>query len=250
MPDLKIVKADRIAVANIDRPPVNALTPALVEEIIGAFQDLDGSIDVNCIILTGSGMRAFCAGLDFKEPFSATPQQDARRRQAYATIYHCQVPVIAAVNGPALGAGAVLASVCDVRIAAEKATFGLPEINVGRCGGGAHLGRLIPQGALRRLAFTGSPISASEAYRIGLVDQVTTLEELLPAARALATAIAAKSPLGLRYGKKALNQIEDMPFEEGFAVEQEYTAKLLETEDAHEARKALVEKRAPVFTGK
>jgi enoyl-CoA hydratase len=100
------------------------------------------------------------------------------------------------------------------------------------------------------LAFTGSPISASEAYRIGLVDQVTTLEELLPAARALATVIAAKSPLGLRYGKKALNQIEDMPFEEGFAVEQDYTAKLLETEDAHEARKALVEKRAPVFTGK
>ncbi|TGQ26036.1 enoyl-CoA hydratase-related protein, partial [Mesorhizobium sp. M00.F.Ca.ET.216.01.1.1] len=128
-------------------------------------------------------------------------------------VYRCAIPVIAAINGPALGAGSVLATVCDIRIAASHARFGTPEINVGRCGGAAHHGRLIPQGALRRMYFTGEPISAQEAFRLGLVDQVVASEELMPSALELASKIAAKSPLGLRYAKHALNDIESMALE-------------------------------------
>src|SRR6202044_1395666 len=110
-----------------------------------------------------------------------------------------------------------------------------------RCGGAAHHGRLMPQGALRRMFFTGRPITAGEGHRVGLVDQIVTPDELMPAARALSAVIAPKCPLGLRLGKKVLNGIESMPFEEGYIVEQEYSASLSETEDAKEAKRALLE---------
>jgi enoyl-CoA hydratase len=164
-------------------------------------------------------------------------------------VRHCAIPVIAAVNGPALGAGAVLAAVCDIRIASANATFGLPEINVGRCGGGAHLGRLVPQGMLRKMFFTGAPISAAEAYRIGLVEEVVAPERLRAAALELAAVIAEKAPLGLRLGKQALNEIELLPVEEGYAREQCYSTQLLHTADAREATRAVLEKRPPVFHG-
>jgi enoyl-CoA hydratase len=250
MADLAVETSDRIATVTLNRPPVNALAAELIEDIAEVFQSLGTSFDVNCVILTGAGTRAFCAGLDLNESFPATPAEDSKRQRLYSAVRHCEVPVIAAVNGPALGAGAVLAAVCDVRIAADNATFGLPEINVGRCGGAAHLGRIIPQGALRRMVFTGSPIPAQEAWRLGLADQIVSSDQLLPVARALAAVIAAKSPLGLRYAKKALNEIEVMRVEEGYALEQEYSAKLMQTADAKEAKRALIEKRAPIFLGR
>ena len=110
-------------------------------------------------------------------------------------LYNIEVPTIAAVNGPAIGAGCDLACFCDIRIASEKATFGLPEINVGRCGGGAHMGRLVPPGLLRLMVFTGEPISAWEAHRVGLVEQLVNAKRLRPAAMELAQTIAAKSPI-------------------------------------------------------
>jgi|SRR5580704_15442706 enoyl-CoA hydratase len=250
MSDLRISKANQVATVIIDRPPVNALTPALFDQISVLFSDLGTSLDVNCVILTGSGKRAFCAGLDLRETFSATPEEDLRRRRAYSAVYHCQIPTIAAVNGPALGAGAILASVCDIRFAADNATFGMPEIDVGRCGGGSHIGRLVPSGALRRMAFTGIPISASEGHRLGLVDEVVTGDQLQATVQSLASIIAAKSPLGLRSGKRALNEIAGVPFEEGYLIEQQYSAKLLDTEDAKEAKRALIEKRTPIFVGR
>lgn len=171
-------------------------------------------------------------------------------RTCFSRVRHCAVPTIAAVNGPALGAGTVFAAVCDIRIASENAKFSMPEINVGRCGGGAHVGRLIGQGALRRMYFTGDSVDAHEAYRIGLVEQVVPPEELLDTARALAERIAAKSPLGLRLAKQSLNEIEFMPVEEGYPVEQSYSTKLMATEDGREATLATIEKRAPVFRGR
>jgi enoyl-CoA hydratase len=254
MTGFRIETNNRIATITLDRPPVNALTIEVYEELTGVFEKLGDSFDVNCAVLTGAGTRAFCAGLDFHSFLSATPEEDIARmpvvRRAYAAVHRCAVPVIAAVNGPALGAGAVLASLCDIRIACEEATFGLPEINIGRCGGAAHVGRLIPAGALRRMAFTGKPISAAEAYRVGLVDQLVAAGQLMPLALELAAQIASKSPLGLRYGKKVLNEMEYIPFEDGYALEQNYTAKLLQTEDAQEAKRAVIEKRAPVFVGR
>lgn len=254
MSDLVIETAGKVVTVAIDRPPVNALTLALYGEIADAFEAIGARDDVHCAIFTGRGERAFCAGLDLKEFLAATPEQDPERakivRRTFSAVRHCAIPVIAAVNGPALGAGCVLASVCDVRLAAPNATFGLPEINVGRCGGGAHMGRHVPQGLLRRMYFTGKPIGADEAQRYSFVDEIVPLEDLMPAATRLAETIAAKAPLGLRFGKKSLNEIEFMPVEAGYAREQEYSTQLMHTEDAREAARAVVEKRTPVFKGR
>lgn len=252
---LEIERLGKVAMVAINRPPVNALTLALYEEIADVFERLgQASDDVNCAVFTARGERAFCAGLDLNEFLAAKVEDDAARakivRRTFEAVRTCAIPVIAAVNGPALGAGAVLAAVCDIRIASERAAFALPEINVGRCGGTAHLGRLIPQGALRKMFFTGKPIPASEAYRIGLVDEVVAPDVLRERAAALAEDIAAKAPLGLRLGKQALNGAEFLPVAEGYALEQSFSTKLLATEDAREATRAVIEKRPPRFVGR
>ena len=251
---LTVEKSDRIARVTLDRPPVNAITLDIYAEIGDVFESAAEWDDVNCIVFTGAGSRAFCAGLDLHEFLAATVDEDPKRaaviRRTFTAVRTAAVPVIAAVNGPALGAGCVLASLCDIRIAAENATFGLPEINVGRCGGAAHLGRLISQGALRRMFFTGKPIDAAEAYRIGLVDEVVPLDGLMAAADRLAGVIAAKAPLGLRLGKQAINEVEYMAVDDGYAREQQYSTRLMATEDAREATRAVVEKRPPVFQGR
>jgi enoyl-CoA hydratase len=254
MSELVVETAGKVVTVTINRPPVNALTLALYGEIADTFDAIGARTDVNCAIFTGAGTRAFCAGLDLKEFLAAKPEDDPERakivRRTFGAVRHCAIPVIAAVNGPALGAGCVLASVCDIRIAAMNATFGLPEINVGRCGGGAHMGRYIPQGMLRKMFFTGVPISAEHAYRMNFADVLVPAERLMEAARELAATIAQKAPLGLRLGKKALNEIEFMPVEDGYAREQAYSTQLMHTEDAREATRAVVEKRAPVFKGR
>lgn len=254
MDDIEVDIAGAIATVTLNRPPVNAVTLAHYRRLGEIFEELGRSDSVHCAILTAAGTRAFCAGLDLHEFLAARVEDDEARaavvRQSFARIRHCAIPVIAAVNGPALGAGAVFAAVCDIRIAAETARFSMPEINVGRCGGGAHLGRLIGQGALRRMFFTGAPVDAAEAYRIGLVDGVVPAAQLAEAARELATTISAKSPLGLRLGKQSLNEIEGLPVEEGYAIEQRYSTRLMATADAREATRATVEKRVPVFHGR
>ena len=254
MSELVVETAGKVVTVTINRPPVNALTLALYGQIADTFDEIGARTDVNCAIFTGTGARAFCAGLDLKEFLAAKPEEDPERakivRRTFSSVRHCAIPVIAAVNGPALGAGCVLASVCDIRIASATATFGLPEINVGRCGGGAHVGRYIPQGMLRKMFFTGVPISAEEAYRVNFADVVVPAERLMDAARELAGIIAQKAPLGLRLGKKALNEIEFMPVEDGYAREQTYSTQLMHTEDAREATRAVLEKRAPVFKGR
>jgi enoyl-CoA hydratase/carnithine racemase len=254
MSELIVETQGKIVTVTLNRPPVNALTVALYERIAETFEAISTRTDVHCVIFTGAGTRAFCAGLDLKEFLAATPEQDPERaaivRRTFSAVRHCAIPVIAAVNGPALGAGCVLASVCDICIAASTASFGLPEINVGRCGGGAHIGRHVAQGVLRKMFFTGRPISADEAYRVNLVAEVVSADRLMDAARELAGVISEKAPLGLRLGKKALNDIEFMPVEDGYAREQTYSTHLMRTEDAREATRAVVEKRAPVFQGR
>ncbi len=254
MTSIHIEKSNGIAQITIDRAPVNALTIALYDEIADIFESTKDWDDVHCVVLTAAGTRAFCAGLDLNEFLAATPEQDPARaaivRRMFSAVRNAAMPVIVAVNGPALGAGCVLASVCDIRIASENATFGLPEINVGRCGGAAHLGRLVPQSTLRKMIFTGQPIDAQEAYRVGLVSEVVSSEALNETAMSLAATIAKKAPVGLRLGKESMNRVEFMEVAEGYALEQTYSTRLMKTEDAREATRAVVEKRKPVFVGK
>uniref|UniRef100_A0A9E7ZVA4 Enoyl-CoA hydratase-related protein n=1 Tax=Bosea sp. NBC_00436 TaxID=2969620 RepID=A0A9E7ZVA4_9HYPH len=254
MTGLTVELSDKVATVTLDRAPVNALTLALYEELGDLMTQLGRREDIGCIVLAAGGSKAFCAGLDLKEFLAATVEEDPKRaaivRAMFASVRHCALPVVAAVNGPALGAGCVLASVCDIRIASTSATFGLPEINVGRCGGTAHMGRHLPQGLLRKMFFTGLPIDAAEAYRVGFVQELVAPDALRERAQALASIIAGKAPLGLRRGKYALNQIEYMNVDDGYAVEQLHSTILMNTADAREATRAVVEKRAPVFQGR
>lgn len=251
---LRIEKQGKVAKVIIDRAPVNAITLAVYEQIADRFEELSADAGINCIILTGAGERAFCAGLDLKEFVEATIEQDPHRgsivRRTFASIRHAKVPVIAAVNGPALGAGCVLASVADIRLASPNSTFGLPEVNVGRCGGTAHMGRHIPQGILRHMVFTATPLTAQEAYRFGFVNAIHDSANLQAKADEMAQLIASKSPLGLRLGKESMNRAEFMSVDEGYELEQSYSTRLMATEDAREAARAVVEKRTPVFVGR
>lgn len=251
---LHLDKSDAIATITIDRAPVNAITLAIYEEIAELFEASHTWDDINCIVFTAAGQKAFCAGLDLKEFLAATVEEDPARakiiRRSFAAVRHAAVPVIGAINGPALGAGCVYASVCDIRIASDTARFGMPEINVGRCGGAAHMQRHIPQGMLRKMYFTGQPISADEARALGFVQQVADFADLATTARDLAKVIAAKAPIGLRMAKRALNEVEFMATEPGYEHEQSYSTQLMATADAREATRAVVEKRAPIWTGR
>jgi enoyl-CoA hydratase len=254
MDEVRVDLTGHIATVTIDRPPVNALTIDMYRQVARVFTELAARPELRCAILTAAGTRAFSAGLDVHE-FLAMPIEADEERQriglaAFTAISNCPVPLIGAINGVALGAGMVFASLCDTRIASASARFGLPEINVGRCGGASHLARLVPQGLVRRMFFTGEPIDAVTALRAGLVEEVVEPLELEEAARSLARRIASKSPLGLRLGKQALNAAEFLPVDEGYRVEQSYSAQLVQTHDSREALRAVVEKREPRFEGR
>jgi enoyl-CoA hydratase len=245
---------DHIALITFENPPVNAVSVSVRAEMPEVFRTTGHDPEVRVVIFTGAGERAFCGGTDVREfgqfKGAAREAREIRWRECLDAIYGCPAPVIGAINGPALGAGLALAAVCDLLIASEKAAFGLPEIRVGALGGGRHLARLVPEMVMRRMMFTGVRLTAREMAHYGAVSQVVPPAELLPAARALANEIAGFAPLALRLGKESLNRTEFMPMAEGYKVEQTFTARLQETEDALEARTAFLEKRAPVFKGR
>jgi enoyl-CoA hydratase/carnithine racemase len=242
---LEITKRGHVATILLDRPPVNALNLELYEALADAFSDALSAPDVRSVVL-GSKARTFCAGADLRETDpGVTALRSVRARELFEAVRHHPVPVIAAIHGPALGAGAVLAGCCDVRYASEEATFGLPEINVGLLGGARHLMRLIPQGVLREVYFTGGAVEADAAFRLGLVQRITPTGEVLEAAQELAAEIAQKSPAATRLAKAALNSIEGLGIEDGYRLEQTLTHLIRDSPEAVEARTALAENRPP-----
>lgn len=254
MAGIRVEQQGRVAHVVMDHAPVNALTSALYAELGDVFLKMHARDDVSVVVLRSGCEKAFCAGKDLKEFLSATIEDDPASaynvRRTFEAIRHCPVPVIAQIDGPALGAGIVIAACADIRIASARAKFGMPEINVGRCGGTAHVGRLISQGNMRLMWFTGEPIDAAEAQRIGLIERVVEPEALAETVDAIAAKIASKSPIGLRVGKKSMDEAEEMPVDTGYAHEQRYSTQLMHSEDAREATRAIVEKRAPVFAGR
>jgi enoyl-CoA hydratase len=257
MADVEVEVAERVATLTLARPPVNALSSAMYRALLAALEDLAGRQEVLVVVLASSSPKAFCAGADVTELAALTGEAareaDAARQQLARAVFDHLLdlpqPTIAALAGPAIGAGAVIASCCDLRVAGPGATFQLPEIDVGRCGGARHLMRHLPQNVVRRMYFTGRPLHAEAAARFGFVD--LTPEGVDPLANALETAaeLAAKSPAALRLGKEALNGSESLPVKVGYALEQEYTLRLARTADAREALAARAERRPPVFTG-
>jgi enoyl-CoA hydratase len=249
--------ADQVATVTLDRPPVNALSSGFYEEISAAVDRISADPLVSVMVLMSASPRAFCAGADVTELAALSGPEaahaDARRqelaRRVFGQLLDLPQPSIAVVDGPAIGAGAVIASCADMRMGSPRASFALPEVAVGRCGGGRHLMRHLPQGIVRRMFFTAQPLVSEEALRFGFLDSVHDSAGLGPAALARARDIAAYSPLALRLGKAALNESEPLPVQEGYAVEQQYTLRLARSADSREALAARRENRPPHFTG-
>ncbi|CAN7165272.1 MULTISPECIES: enoyl-CoA hydratase/isomerase family protein [unclassified Variovorax] len=246
--------SEYIAVVRLNKPPVNALDRATRQRLIDVFDEVSERADIRVAILTGTG-KYFCSGADLKDrPDPEKPGDflghNRLTRETGNAIRECAKPVIAAVNGPALGAGFGLMAACDIFLASEDASFAMPEINVGLAGGVSMLRTMFGRSFTRRMFFTGMRVPAAELYRRGVLDEVLPPDELLPAALRLAREMASKSPLALAYAKQAANMMDLMPQRDGYRFEQNITMALSKTDDAKEARQAFLEKRQPVYKGR
>ncbi len=252
---LKLQIEGHVALLTMDSPPVNALTRVLNDELTQALDWISEIEEIRAVVLTGAG-KQFCAGADLKgraenikEPGDLLAHS-RRTRECFHAIRECSKPVIAAINGAALGSGLAMVASADILFASEKASIGAPEVDVGLLGGGRHAQRLFSHSRLRRMMLTGYRVPAEELFRQGIIEACTSAEELLPTAMAAAQLIASKSPVSTRMIKHTLNVIEDMSLRDGYRYEQDMTAAIGKTEDAREAQAAFREKRAPVFKGR
>jgi enoyl-CoA hydratase len=249
---IKTTIADAIAEVILDHPPVNALDSTGWFHLAETIRSLGRNDDVHVVLLAAHG-RGFCAGVDIKElarDRTLITKVNRGCYETFAAIYDCAVPVIAAAHGFVLGGGIGMVGAADIVLAADDASFGLPEIDRGALGAATHLMRLFPMQKVRRMLYTGEPISAQEAYRLGSIESLHRRDELLPAARALAAKIAAKSPRAMRLAKESLNGIELLDVKRSYRFEQGFTLELYTSPDSQEARQAFVEKRDAQFTDK
>ncbi len=253
--ELKVSVEGHVATLTMDSPPVNALTRVLNDELTHVLDRISETDDIRVVVLTGAG-KQFCAGADLKGRAQIIKgpgdliAHSRRTRECFHAIRECAKPVIAAINGAALGSGLAIVAAADILIASEKATIGAPEVDVGLLGGGRHGMRLFSHSLLRRMMLTGYRVPGPELYRLGIVEACTTPEELMNVAMDLARTIASKSPVSTRMIKHTLNTIEDMSLRDGYRYEQDMTAAIAKTEDAKEAQAAFREKRKPEFKGR
>jgi enoyl-CoA hydratase/carnithine racemase len=245
---------DGVGVITIDRPRVrNAVDKPTAEAIAAALDELDGRDDIHAGVLTGSG-PVFSAGMDLKA-FSATKERPiSATRGGFGIVERPPAtPIIAAVEGRALGGGFEMALACDLIVAAENAEFGLPEVRrglVAAAGGVVRLPRRLPRNIAMELVLRGNPLAAAEAQRFGLVNRLTPPGKAVEEAVRLAAEIAGHAPLAVRTAKWLVDASADWPAEEAFARQAPYTAAVRESADAAEGARAFVEKRPPVWTGR
>jgi len=256
--NLLFEKRDAIAIITINRPAVrNALNSATVRELGAAFEQAKNDTSVRVVILTGAGEKAFVAGADINELAVQTPAGGKEYALAgqgvFNSIENLGKPVIAAVNGFALGGGCELAMACTFRIASDNAQLGQPEVKLGIIPGYAgsqRLPRLVGKGPAMQILLTGDMVPAAEALRIGLVNQVVPQAELIPTAEAIAKKIIANAPLAVKFAMEAVNRGMEMTTDEGQFVEATLFGLCCATEDMKEGTKAFLEKRPAKFVGK
>jgi enoyl-CoA hydratase len=250
-------KRDGLAYVTINRPEkLNALNDATVKELHHVFTAIANDGDVGAVILTGAGEKAFVAGADINELATQTPVQGKERSQVgqrlLDLIENLGKPVIAAINGFALGGGCELAMACTVRLASDHAKLGQPEVKLGIIpgyGGTQRLPRLVGKGVAMEILLTGEMISAQDAYRIGLVNHVTSKEELLHKAEILARQIMANGPVAVRFCLEAVNRGLEMPLDEAMMTEATLFGLICATDDMREGTRAFVDKRKAHFQG-
>jgi enoyl-CoA hydratase len=255
---LQVERRDRTAIVTINRPDkLNALNAQAKSELRDLFLAIQNDAEIDVVILTGSGERAFVAGTDIKE----LTELDERKGRLFSEdgqavfnlIENLGKPVIAAVNGYALGGGAELAMACHIRIASDNAKFGQPEVNLGIIpgyGGTQRLARLVGKGRATEMILTGEPIDAQEALRIGLVNKVVSLPELLQSAESMAQKIIGKGQVAVRLALKAIAATHEFSLASGQVFETELFGRCCASEDFKEGSSAFLEKRKPAFKNK
>lgn len=246
-----------VAVVTINRPPVNPLNSKVFKELVTIFNELEENSQVRVIILTGSGEKAFVAGADINEmaDLDLVGMMNMNRvsREAFSKIENASKPVIAAINGLALGGGLELALACDLRICSEKAKFAFPEVGLGIIPGGGgtqRLQKIVGQGIAKELLYFGDMFDANRALELHIVNKVVPGEELLATAKQWAEKLTQKPPVALRMLKIAVNAGSNADLETGLTLEASSFANAFSTEDRKEGLKAFVEKRKPVYVGK
>lgn len=250
-------REDKLVIVTINRPPVNALNHEVMSALEEVFKNLKDDNEVGAVILTGSGEKAFVAGADITE-FPKLNSKNGeklslRGQEVFQVISDFKAPVIAAINGFALGGGLELALACDIRVVAENAKVGLPEVTLGIFPGYAgtqRLPRVIATGKAKEMIFTGDMISAEEAYRIGLADHITPEGQSVEKARQVAAKILKAGPVAVKLAKQAIDKGLDQTLNDGQKTEARLFADLCDTEDQKEGAKAFLEKRPPAFKGK
>lgn len=256
--DLQLFKfdvADGIATIVFDRPPVNAQNRRSREELTWIFDTVSDRDDIRVAILTGSG-DVFSAGADIKERVGLVKEHgdyirhNRVTRESFYALADCTKPIIAAVNGPAIGAGFAFMAHCDIFICSENAYVQVPEIDVGLAGGAKLLSTFFSHSRARWMFYTGRKVSAQELYRLGFIERCVPRAELMDAAMEIARDIASKSPLAMKKAKYSFNVVAEMPYRDAYRFEQGITVELSHTEDAREAQRAFVEKRKPNFIGR
>lgn len=255
---LLVERSDGYAVVTLNRPKVmNALNRMLFNELESAFNELTADTSVRAIILTGAGEKAFAAGADIGELASLTGAQghelSRRGQEVFRAIETCGKPVLAAINGFALGGGCELAMSCTLRIASERARLGQPEVKLGLLpgyGGTQRLPRLVGKGAAMKLLLTGDMVGAEEAFRMGLVDEVVPAEALMTRVETLARAMAQQAPLAMAGCIRAVESGYDLPLEAALELEASLFGLACGTEDKAEGTHAFLEKRQPQWKGR
>lgn len=252
---LTVTIDDYVAIVTFEQPPVNAVNRNALKAISETFRSFDDRRDVRAVVFTAAGTRAFMGGADLDSvdersavltrPAAELVDAGSVARQAMWAITDCAVPVVGAINGPAVGAGLAFATCCDILIAADHAWFATPEINVGLLGAGAHVMQLVGRHKAREMFFLGERVSAAELHSLGVIRSVVPADDLMPTALEVASTLASKSPIAMRLAKESINRIEGMTLRDGYRTEQDYTNRLLGFDDSAEARAAFREKRLP-----
>lgn len=249
---IKVERDEQVGIITISRPEkLNAVTPEMADALVEAVNAFNADDGIRCVILTGAGEKAFCAGSDIRTLDSYKTAWNFRNRPDYCDAIRALLkPSIAAVNGYAFGGGLETAMTCDIRIASDNASFAAPEIKLGWIGGGGmavNLAHAVGPSNAALMIMTGDPIDAATAERWGLVSKVVPQAQLLTEAKALAATIAARAPIAAETAKANLRAAWEMSIADAIAYERDLQTICFATEDAREGRAAFKEKRAPIF---
>ena len=255
---LEVDEESGVALLTINRADkLNALNQALVSELADAIDEVAADNRVRALVVTGAGTKAFVAGADIGEIAALEGEVEGEEfarfgQSVFSQIESLEKPVVMAINGYALGGGCELALCGDIRIAADTAQLGQPEVNLGVIpgyGGTQRLARLIGRDRAKGLIFTGERVGAEDAYRLGLVDRVVPAADLMEEAHALARNLAAKAPRAIALAKRAINEGSSLPLDEALALEAQLFGQLIDTDDRREGTSAFLEKRQPKWSG-